>query len=63
MQQLTFLATSIYQANATLNMTKPAKLLFVDQMSEMMPLASSGGQVDSEIEVIKSRMVLGKNRD
>ncbi|MEQ4693143.1 MULTISPECIES: polysaccharide biosynthesis tyrosine autokinase [Providencia] len=55
-----FLATPIYQANATLQYDKASQVSLVDQMSEMMPLASSGGQVDSEIEVIKSRMVLGK---
>ncbi|NIA75129.1 polysaccharide biosynthesis tyrosine autokinase [Providencia rettgeri] len=55
-----FLATPIYQANATLQYDKASQVSLVDQMSEMMSLASSGGQVDSEIEVIKSRMVLGK---
>lgn len=55
-----FLATPIYQANATLQYDKASQVSLVDKMSEMMPLASSGGQVDSEIEVIKSRMVLGK---
>lgn len=55
-----FLATPIYQANATLQYDKASQVSLVDQMSEMMPLASSSGQVDSEIEVIKSRMVLGK---
>nr|ELR5114729.1 polysaccharide biosynthesis tyrosine autokinase [Providencia stuartii] len=55
-----FLATPIYQANATLQYDKASQVSLVDQMSEMMPLANSGGQVDSEIEVIKSRMVLGK---
>ncbi len=55
-----FLATPIYQANATLQYDKASQVSLVDQMSEMIPLASSGGQVDSEIEVIKSRMVLGK---
>lgn len=55
-----FLATPIYQANATLQYDKASQVSLVDQMSEMMPLASSGSQVDSEIEVIKSRMVLGK---
>lgn len=55
-----FLATPIYQANATLQYDKASQVSLVDQMSEMMPLASSGGQIDSEIEVIKSRMVLGK---
>ncbi|WP_368920954.1 polysaccharide biosynthesis tyrosine autokinase, partial [Providencia vermicola] len=30
------------------------------QMSDVMPFANSNSQVDSEIEVIKSRMVLGK---
>ncbi|MEQ5754918.1 polysaccharide biosynthesis tyrosine autokinase [Providencia rettgeri] len=55
-----FLATPIYQANATLQYDKASQVSLVDKMSEMMPLASSGGQVDSEIEVIKSRMVLSK---
>ncbi|MEY0116784.1 polysaccharide biosynthesis tyrosine autokinase [Providencia rettgeri] len=55
-----FLATPIYQANATLQYDKASQVSLVDKMSEMMPLASSAGQVDSEIEVIKSRMVLGK---
>ncbi|EQB9157525.1 polysaccharide biosynthesis tyrosine autokinase [Morganella morganii] len=55
-----FLATPIYQANAILQYDKASQVSLVDQMSEMMPLASSGGQIDSEIEVIKSRMVLGK---
>lgn len=55
-----FLATPIYQANATLKYDKASQVSLVDQMSEMMPLSNSNGQVDSEIEVIKSRMVLGK---
>ncbi|MFY3768918.1 Tyrosine-protein kinase wzc [Providencia manganoxydans] len=55
-----FLATPIYQANATLQYDKASQVSLVDQMSEMMPLSNSNGQVDSEIEVIKSRMVLGK---
>ncbi|MEX5852752.1 polysaccharide biosynthesis tyrosine autokinase [Providencia huaxiensis] len=55
-----FLATPIYQANATLQYDKASQVSLVNQMSEMMPLSSSGSQVDSEIEVIKSRMVLGK---
>ncbi|ELX8379963.1 polysaccharide biosynthesis tyrosine autokinase [Providencia vermicola] len=55
-----FLATPIYQANATLQYDKASQVSLVDQMSEMMPLSSSNSQVDSEIEVIKSRMVLGK---
>lgn len=55
-----FLATPIYQANATLQYDKANQVSLVDQMSEMMPLSSSNSQVDSEIEVIKSRMVLGK---
>lgn len=56
-----FLATPIYQANATLQYDKANQVSLVDKMSEMMPLSgSSNGQVDSEIEVIKSRMVLGK---
>ncbi|EPD1653250.1 TPA: polysaccharide biosynthesis tyrosine autokinase [Escherichia coli] len=55
-----FFATPIYQANATLQYDKASQVSLVDQMSEMMPLSSSNSQVDSEIEVIKSRMVLGK---
>ncbi|QSI20406.1 polysaccharide biosynthesis tyrosine autokinase [Proteus mirabilis] len=55
-----FLATPIYQANATLQYDKASQVSLVDQMSEIMPLSNSNGQVDSEIEVIKSRMVLGK---
>lgn len=55
-----FLATPVYQANATLQYDKASQISLVDQMSEMMPLSSSNSQVDSEIEVIKSRMVLGK---
>lgn len=55
-----FLATPIYQANATLQYDKANQVSLVDQMSEMMPLSNSNSQVDSEIEVIKSRMVLGK---
>ncbi|WP_318840364.1 polysaccharide biosynthesis tyrosine autokinase [Providencia sp. PROV083] len=55
-----FLATPIYQANATLQYDKASQVSLVDKMSEMMPLSNSNGQVDSEIEVIKSRMVLGK---
>ncbi|WP_432499449.1 polysaccharide biosynthesis tyrosine autokinase [Providencia hangzhouensis] len=55
-----FLTTPIYQANATLQYDKASQVSLVDQMSEMMPLSNSNGQVDSEIEVIKSRMVLGK---
>ncbi|WP_283126134.1 polysaccharide biosynthesis tyrosine autokinase [Providencia stuartii] len=55
-----FLATPIYQANATLQYDKASQVSLVDKMSEMMPLANNGSQTDSEIEVIKSRMVLGK---
>ncbi|MTC21187.1 polysaccharide biosynthesis tyrosine autokinase [Providencia stuartii] len=55
-----FLATPIYQANATLQYDKMSQVSLLDQMSDVMPFANNNNQVDSEIEVIKSRMVLGK---
>ncbi|EPL8096225.1 polysaccharide biosynthesis tyrosine autokinase [Morganella morganii] len=55
-----FLATPIYQANAILQYDKMSQVSLLDQMSDVMPFANSNSQVDSEIEVIKSRMVLGK---
>ncbi|MEY0243908.1 polysaccharide biosynthesis tyrosine autokinase [Morganella morganii] len=55
-----FLAIPIYQANATLQYDKMSQVSLLDQMSDVMPFANSNSQVDSEIEVIKSRMVLGK---
>lgn len=55
-----YLATPIYQANATLQYDKASQVSLLDQMSDIMPLSNSNSQVDSEIEVIKSRMVLGK---
>ncbi|MEX6314959.1 polysaccharide biosynthesis tyrosine autokinase [Providencia manganoxydans] len=55
-----FLATPIYQANATLQYDKMSQVSLLDQMSDVMPFANSNSQADSEIEVIKSRMVLGK---
>ncbi|WP_272661113.1 polysaccharide biosynthesis tyrosine autokinase [Providencia sp. PROV163] len=55
-----FLATPIYQANATLQYDKMSQVSLLDQMSDVMPFANNNSQVDSEIEVIKSRMVLGK---
>lgn len=54
------LATPIYQANATLQYDKLGQVSLLDQMSDVMPFGNSNNQVDSEIEVIKSRMVLGK---
>ncbi|MBX6949376.1 polysaccharide biosynthesis tyrosine autokinase [Providencia rettgeri] len=54
------LATPIYQANATLQYDKLGQVSLLDQMSDIMPFGNSNNQVDSEIEVIKSRMVLGK---
>ncbi|HDN2512274.1 TPA: polysaccharide biosynthesis tyrosine autokinase [Providencia rettgeri] len=54
------LATPIYQANATLQYDKLGQVSLLDQMSDVMPFGNSSNQVDSEIEVIKSRMVLGK---
>ncbi|WP_082787497.1 polysaccharide biosynthesis tyrosine autokinase [Providencia heimbachae] len=54
------LATPIYQANATLQYDKLGQVSLLDQMSDVMPFSNSNNQVDSEIEVIKSRMVLGK---
>ncbi|HBO24739.1 MAG TPA: tyrosine protein kinase [Providencia sp.] len=54
------LATPIYQANATLQYDKLGQMSLLDQMSDVMPFSNSNNQVDSEIEVIKSRMVLGK---
>ncbi|HHE6470920.1 TPA: polysaccharide biosynthesis tyrosine autokinase [Providencia rettgeri] len=53
-------ATPIYQANATLQYDKLGQVSLLDQMSDVMPFGNSNNQVDSEIEVIKSRMVLGK---
>lgn len=55
-----YLATPIYQANAMLQYDKASQVSLLDQMSDIMPLSNSNSQVDSEIEVIKSRMVLGK---
>ncbi|EPB0481138.1 polysaccharide biosynthesis tyrosine autokinase [Providencia sp. R1] len=55
-----FLATPIYQANATLQYDKMSQVSLLDQMSDVMPFANNNSQADSEIEVIKSRMVLGK---
>lgn len=55
-----FLATPIYQANAILQYDKMSQVSLLDQMSDVMPFANSNSQADSEIEVIKSRMVLGK---
>lgn len=55
-----FLATPIYQANATLQYDKMSQVSLLDQMSDVMPFANNNNQADSEIEVIKSRMVLGK---
>ncbi|EMX6282854.1 polysaccharide biosynthesis tyrosine autokinase [Providencia rettgeri] len=55
-----FLATPIYQANATLQYDKMSQVSLLDKMSDVMPFANNNSQVDSEIEVIKSRMVLGK---
>ncbi|QCJ71844.1 tyrosine protein kinase [Providencia heimbachae] len=54
------LATPIYQANATLQYDKLGQVSLLDQMSDVLPFSNSNNQVDSEIEVIKSRMVLGK---
>ncbi|WP_369309239.1 polysaccharide biosynthesis tyrosine autokinase [Providencia rettgeri] len=54
------LATPIYQANATLQYDKLGQVSLLDQMSDVLPFGNSNNQVDSEIEVIKSRMVLGK---
>lgn len=54
------LAPPIYQANATLQYDKLGQVSLLDQMSDVMPFGNSNNQVDSEIEVIKSRMVLGK---
>ncbi|APC14031.1 MULTISPECIES: polysaccharide biosynthesis tyrosine autokinase [Providencia] len=54
------LATPIYQANATLQYDKLGQVSLLDQMNDVMPFGNSNNQVDSEIEVIKSRMVLGK---
>ncbi|WP_458320362.1 polysaccharide biosynthesis tyrosine autokinase [Providencia sp. CRPN80355] len=55
-----FLATPIYQANTTLQYDKMSQVSLLDQMSDVMPFANNNSQADSEIEVIKSRMVLGK---
>ncbi len=55
-----YLATPIYQANATLQYDKQSQVSFFDQMGDLSPFTGGGNQVDSEIEVIKSRMVLGK---
>ncbi|KGI83577.1 tyrosine protein kinase, partial [Exiguobacterium mexicanum] len=54
------LATPIYQANATLQYDKLGQVSLLDQMSDVMPFGNSNNQVDSEVEVIQSRMVLGK---
>ncbi|NHX34819.1 tyrosine protein kinase, partial [Escherichia coli] len=45
---------------ATLQYDKLGQVSLLDQMSDVMPFGNSNNQVDSEIEVIKSRMVLGK---
>ncbi len=54
------LVTPVYQANATLQYDKMSQVSLLDQMSNAMPFANSNTQADSEIEVIQSRMVLGK---
>ena len=59
-----FFATPIYQANATLQYDKAnGQVSLLEQMSDIMPMGGSNNQVDSEIEVLKSRMVLGKTVD
>lgn len=59
-----FFATPIYQANATLQYDKAnGQVSLLEQMSDIMPMGASNNQVDSEIEVLKSRMVLGKTVD
>ncbi|WP_419210283.1 polysaccharide biosynthesis tyrosine autokinase [Providencia manganoxydans] len=55
-----FSATPIYQANATLQYDKMNQSSLLDKMTDVMPFTNNASQVDSEIEVIKSRMVLGK---
>lgn len=55
-----FLATPIYQANATLQYDKMNQVSLLDQVSDITPFANTNSLVDSEIEVIKSRLVLGK---
>ena len=53
-------ATPIYQANAILQYNKLGEVSLLNQISDIMPIDSSNNRVNSEIEVIKSRMVLGK---
>lgn len=55
-----FMAAPIYQANATLQYDKANQASLLDQMNDVMPFGSHANPVESEVEVIKSRMVLGK---
>ena len=53
-------ASPIYQANATLQYDKVNQASLLEKMNDGMLFGGNNGQIDSEIEVIKSRMVLGK---
>ncbi|MEQ5186376.1 polysaccharide biosynthesis tyrosine autokinase [Providencia alcalifaciens] len=55
-----WLASPIYQANATLQYDKVNQASLLEKMNDGMLFGGNNGQIDSEIEVIKSRMVLGK---
>ncbi|MTC78870.1 polysaccharide biosynthesis tyrosine autokinase [Providencia sp. wls1916] len=55
-----WLASPIYQANATLQYDKINQASLLEKMNDGMLFGGNNGQIDSEIEVIKSRMVLGK---
>ncbi|MTC70986.1 polysaccharide biosynthesis tyrosine autokinase [Providencia sp. wls1914] len=53
-------ASPIYQANATLQYDKVNQASLLEKMNDGILFGGNNGQIDSEIEVIKSRMVLGK---
>lgn len=55
-----WLASPIYQANATLQYDKVNQASLLEKMNDGILFGGNNGQIDSEIEVIKSRMVLGK---
>lgn len=55
-----WLASPIYQANATLQYDKVNQASLLEKMNDGMLFGGNNGQIDSEIEVIKSRMVLGE---
>lgn len=58
-----FFATPIYKADAKLQYDGVSKVSLLDSISESMPFVSNNSQVDAEIQVIKSRMILGTTVD